>query len=96
MSERPSSSILLAMQNCAQPKEPYHEFSIITAQEVAPESKQKENSKATSLNSDMKDDRSEHEEKQSCEEWTCDKVHCEDSLQDERHSADTLKGLLLE
>ncbi|XP_058247754.1 interleukin-10 receptor subunit beta-like [Hemibagrus wyckioides] len=31
LTERPSSAMLLAMQNSAQPKEPYHEISIITA-----------------------------------------------------------------
>ncbi|KAB5576725.1 hypothetical protein PHYPO_G00201730 [Pangasianodon hypophthalmus] len=65
LSERPSSSILLAMQISAQPKELYHEFSIITAQEIPPESKQKESSKPTLLNADMKHVCSEQEGKQS-------------------------------
>ncbi|KAK3543340.1 hypothetical protein QTP70_018066 [Hemibagrus guttatus] len=38
LTERPSSAMLLAMQNSAQPKEPYHEISIITAHEIPPES----------------------------------------------------------
>ncbi|KAI5628531.1 interleukin-10 receptor subunit beta precursor [Silurus asotus] len=42
--ERPTSSIL-AMQNNTPLKEPYHEFSIITFQEVPPKSMQKESSK---------------------------------------------------
>ncbi|XP_046701585.1 interferon alpha/beta receptor 1a-like [Silurus meridionalis] len=42
--ERPTSSIL-AMQNNTPLKEPYHEFSIITFQDVPPKSMQKESSK---------------------------------------------------
>ncbi|GAA6099329.1 cytokine receptor family member b4 [Tachysurus ichikawai] len=47
LTERPSSAMLLAMQNSTQPKEPYHEISIITAEEVPPESTQKEHSQPT-------------------------------------------------
>ncbi|XP_047671351.1 cytokine receptor family member b4 [Tachysurus fulvidraco] len=47
LTERPSSAMLLAMQNSTQPKEPYHEISIITAEEVPSESTQKEHSQLT-------------------------------------------------
>lgn len=84
------------MQNNTQPKELYHEFSIITAQEVPPKAKQKENSKPTPLNADMKDVCSKQEGKQDWQEWTCDRLHCENVLQDESQSGDTLKELLLQ
>ncbi|XP_053482369.1 interleukin-10 receptor subunit beta-like [Ictalurus furcatus] len=89
LTERPSSAILLAMQNSAQPKELYHEFSIITAQEVPPESKQKESSKPTQLNAHMKTVHSEQEDKH-------ERLYCENALQDESQSADAVKELLLQ
>ncbi|XP_053352887.1 interleukin-10 receptor subunit beta-like [Clarias gariepinus] len=64
LSERPSTSILLAMQNSAQPKELYHEFSIITAQEILLDPKQKE-SLNPALTSETKDVHSEQEENQA-------------------------------
>ncbi|XP_060785115.1 interleukin-10 receptor subunit beta-like [Neoarius graeffei] len=96
LSERPISSILLAMQNSAEPKELYHEFSIITAQEVPPEFKQKESADTTPLSVDMKDVHSELEGKQSWQEWTSDRLHYNNMLQDESQSAGALKELLLQ
>ncbi|KAF4086707.1 hypothetical protein AMELA_G00087400 [Ameiurus melas] len=89
LTERPSSDILLAMQNSAQPKELYHEFSIITAQEVPPESKQKESSKPPQLNAHMKNVHSE-------QEGNHERLYCENALQDESQSADAVKELLLQ
>lgn len=82
------------MQSSAQPKELYHEFSIIIAHEVPPESKQKENSKPApkQFNADMKEVLSKQEGKQ---EWTCDRLHCENPPQNDSQSGDAQKELLL-
>lgn len=84
------------MHNSAEPKELYHEFSIISAQEVPPESKQKESSDATPFSANMKDVHSEQEGKRSWQEWPSDRLHYKNALQDETQSADALKELLLQ